>query len=181
MNVTRLALCCLLFFPAVAFAQGQGRTRCYEAKNKLCPQELREQLTQAAKSGRPVIVRAMTAWDRNCNELSVEIRLSQPPQHGTVCLAIEGLKIGNAYFNSSPQCLGRPIGGTAIIYTSHPGFEGLDELTFLRRLNNGQEVSVAAQIRIAPAPSGFMEDRSGAEKNTPQKPGPIPRCVQLVS
>jgi hypothetical protein len=181
MNVTRLALCCLLFFPAVAFAQGQGRTRCYEAKNKLCPQELKEQLTQAAKSGRPVIVRAMSAWDRNCNNLSVEIRLSQPPQHGTVCLAFGERKIGSSYFNSYPHCLGRPIGGTFVIYTSRPGFEGLDELAFLRRLSNGQEVSVAAQIRIAPAPSGFMEDRSGAEENTPQKPGPISRCVQLVS
>ena len=93
--------------------------------------------TATVKSGEKTEITTHMKYDSRCQASRVNIRITQPPQNGTLTtdpkpiIVPAGMERG---MKQQSPCVGKEMDGIAIYYQSNPGFVGEDRFRY-QRLN----------------------------------------------
>ena len=93
--------------------------------------------TATVKSGERVEITTHMKYDTRCQANRVAIRITQPPQNGTVTSELKAIVVPPESDRGMPQqspCVGKELEGVAVYYQSNPGFVGQDRFRY-QRLN----------------------------------------------
>jgi hypothetical protein len=69
------------------------------------------------------------AWNRDCSAGAGVVKVVTKPQHGKLVSGTVASKISRNRLGGRNQCLGKPILGFEVKYTSRAGFRGTDSFT----------------------------------------------------
>jgi hypothetical protein len=106
--------------------------------------------SRSAPSGAAAPVIRETAIDDNCAARPVDIRIVEPPQHGSATVRDEMLEIParGRYGTNPAACAGRQVLGKRIYYQSNPGFRGADRVGYLFNIGGGEWHRFAVEITV---------------------------------
>ena len=69
------------------------------------------------------------AWNRDCSAGAAVVKVVAKPQHGKLASGTVASQISRNRLGGRNQCLGKPILGFEVKYTSAPGFRGTETFT----------------------------------------------------
>ena len=94
---------------------------------------------KTAKSGEATYISIYRSWKRDCSSNDGVVKLVDKPLNGTLKTSqVDSVIVLSRYDpEKTKHCVGQPIKGFRIDYTSNPGFRGVDrfkvEVTFGKR------------------------------------------------
>lgn len=139
---------------------------------------------KTVKSGRQVSLGGHMRFNKDCvGNVLPKAYLVEPPEHGSICLQVRMIKVQKTYRDLPryPHCIGKPVRGIRVIYSSDGGYEGEDRLAYKIEYSDFQ-LNRKVDLDVKWEDTPFL-DKPGSEKlkNGPQEPGPVPLCAALLS
>jgi hypothetical protein len=101
----------------------------------------------AAASGQAVFVENESQWNENCQWKGNPTYDFQNPKHGSISTRDEQ-KVIKSCAAGACGCMGRTVPGSAVYYTSEPGFHGKDAFSYTSRFNNGKVLAHSVSIDV---------------------------------
>ena len=94
--------------------------------------------TRQAASGKPTTAYVYRNWDKDCRERGGVVKVVTKPQHGRLTKERIVAPMVHQGRSSDTHCNGVTIPGPRVVYTSFPGYRGLDQFVVERTLPNGR-------------------------------------------
>ncbi|MEC9343137.1 MAG: hypothetical protein VYD64_04750 [Pseudomonadota bacterium] len=82
-----------------------------------------------AQSGRAAWMDDYYGWDNRCRPKIVNIDVVREPAHGKISPRPKSGRIPRPKIGSATQCVGKPLKGWSVYYTSRRGYRGVDNFT----------------------------------------------------
>jgi hypothetical protein len=144
-----------------------------------------EHLNRIAKAAQDTSIAGYIRTNAACEGIDPPtLYLDEPPEHGVVCWNSADIRIRWVIESNMGHCVGRIARGVAIRYLSRRDYAGPDDLRYTVRFT---QVNHSVGITVTVRPSGPESSRKQSldvdtmEPDRPQSPGPMPRCVLLMS
>jgi hypothetical protein len=144
-----------------------------------------EHLNRIAKAAQDTSIAGYTRTNAACEGIDPPtLYFDKPPEHGVVCWSSADIRINWVVESNMSHCVGRIARGVAIRYLSRRDYAGPDNLRYTVHFTKvNHTVSVTVTVRPGgPGPSKMQScDVDTMEAERSQSPGPMPRCVLLMS
>jgi len=144
-----------------------------------------EHLNSIAKTAQDTSIAGYARTNAACEAVDPPtFYLDKPPEHGVVCWHSADVRMKAVIEGNMRHCVGRIVRGVVVRYLSRRDYAGPDDLRYTVRFT---QVNHSAGITVTVRPSGPESSRKQSldvdtmEPDRPQSPGPMPRCVLLMS
>lgn len=95
----------------------------------MAPAAIAESRTRTAVSGQTTRIVVTRSWNRECVMNGGVVKVLIKPRHGKLTNRIVDTTVPPNRTGMDNRCLGKPIKGFQVDYTSIPGFHGTDTFT----------------------------------------------------
>jgi hypothetical protein len=144
-----------------------------------------QRLVIRARAAHDAVITGYARSNSSCDAIEPpELYLEKPPAHGTVCFRTGNVQLRAVIVGNLAQCLGRKVRGAIVVYLSHLGYAGSDNLRYTVIFPDARH-SVEVDVDVQSDRSNRSEAPSAGTgapiSQAPQLPGQMPRCAALVS